>query len=142
MLFPAITVAGPLFTIDTSAEELTVVITVELSFDGFESALEVDAVAVLLTIVPFATVGAACTVGELRAAAVRKQRDRAGDVAVGVRRRHVAVRRRAGVLHEGDEVDAGGEVVVERGVARGVGAGIRQRDDVVERRAAGERRRG
>src|SRR5437870_4752147 len=62
MLFPAITVAGPLFTIDTSAEELTVVITVELSFDGFESALEVDAVAVLLTIVPFATVGAACTV--------------------------------------------------------------------------------
>src|SRR5881227_2785055 len=62
MVFPAVAVAGPLFTIDTSADALIVVITVELSFNGFESALEVDAVAVLLTTVPFATVGAACTV--------------------------------------------------------------------------------
>src|SRR2546423_6648662 len=62
MVFPAVAVAGPLFTIDTSADALIVVITVELSFAGFESALDVDAVAVLLTTVPFATVGAACTV--------------------------------------------------------------------------------
>src|SRR2546423_13227364 len=62
MMLPATAVAGPLFTIDTSAEELTVVITVELLLAGFESALDVDAVAVLLTIVPFVTVGAACTV--------------------------------------------------------------------------------
>ena len=62
MLLPATAVVGPLFTIDTSADALIVVITVELSFDGFESLLDVDAVAVLLTTVPFATVGAACTV--------------------------------------------------------------------------------
>src|SRR6266545_7391596 len=63
MSVPAFAVPGPLFAITTSARALTVVFTVpEVLFDGFESALDVDAVAVLLTTVPSGTVGAACTV--------------------------------------------------------------------------------
>jgi len=62
MLFPATAVAGALFTIDTSACALTVVIAVWLSLDAFGSLLDVDAVAVLLMIVPFAIVAAGCTV--------------------------------------------------------------------------------
>src|SRR3954447_3716309 len=62
MFVPATTVAGPLFTMERSAFALTVVITVELLFDGFESALDVVAVAVLLSAVPFGIVDCGCTV--------------------------------------------------------------------------------
>src|SRR5436305_4685413 len=62
MFVPATAVAGPLFTTETSALALTVVITVELLLFGFESALDVDDVAVLLSTVPFGIVGCGCTV--------------------------------------------------------------------------------
>src|SRR5438132_770245 len=62
MLFPAIVVAGPLLVIETSACAVTVVFAVALLLPGFVSALEVVAVAVLLRIVPFATLGSGCTV--------------------------------------------------------------------------------
>src|ERR1051326_4555743 len=61
MFVPATAVAGPLFTIETSAFALTVAITVELLF-GVVSALDVVAVAVLLSTVPLGIVGCGCTV--------------------------------------------------------------------------------
>jgi hypothetical protein len=62
MLLPAITVAGALFVIETSACEVIVVLAVALLFAGFVSALDVVAVAVLLMIVPFGIVPSGCTV--------------------------------------------------------------------------------
>src|SRR2546425_1031895 len=62
MLFPAVAVAGPLLLIETSACALMVVATAELLLFEFVSALELLAVAVLLTTVPFATLESACTV--------------------------------------------------------------------------------
>src|SRR5205809_3542853 len=62
MLFPAIAVAGPFFVIETSACAVTVVLAVELLFDEFVSALDVVAVAVLFSTVPFAMLGSGCTV--------------------------------------------------------------------------------
>ena len=58
MSFPAVAVAGPLFTIETSACALIDVFTVELLFDGFVSALDDEAVAVLLATVPFGVLDA------------------------------------------------------------------------------------
>ena len=60
-LVPASAVAGALLVIETSAWEEIVVLAVALSFDGFESTLEVVAVAELLTTVPFGTPAAART---------------------------------------------------------------------------------
>src|SRR5437879_5393459 len=62
MLPPAAAVAGPLFTIETSAWAVIVVDAVELLFDGFVSALDVDAVAVFMMTVPFGMVPSGCTV--------------------------------------------------------------------------------
>src|SRR5262245_52594314 len=62
MLLPAVAVAGALLAIDRSACALIVVDAVEVLLPVFVSALLVVAVAGLLTTVPLATDGAACTV--------------------------------------------------------------------------------
>src|SRR5437588_12529974 len=62
MLFPATAVAGPLLLIETSACALMVVFALELLFEELMSALDVVAVAVLLTTVPFTMLAEACTV--------------------------------------------------------------------------------
>src|SRR5262249_42540510 len=62
MLLPAVAVAGALLAIDRSACALIVVDAVEVLLLVFVSALLVVAVAVLLTTVPLASCGAACTV--------------------------------------------------------------------------------
>src|ERR1051325_4549047 len=62
MSLPAGTLAGPLLTMATSACALIVVFALELSLFAVVSALDVLAVAGLFAAVPFATLGAACTV--------------------------------------------------------------------------------
>src|ERR1041385_1016080 len=62
MFVPATAVAGPLFTIETSAFALTVVITVELLLFEFGSELDDVAVAVLVSTVPFGMVDCGRTV--------------------------------------------------------------------------------
>src|SRR5216110_1146037 len=61
MLFPATAVAGAILLIETSACVLMVVAAVELLLFEFVSALELVAVAVLLSTVPFAMLAIGCT---------------------------------------------------------------------------------
>src|SRR6266536_1193736 len=62
MLLPATIVDGLVLPTVTSACAATVVLAVEVLFAAFVSALDVLAVAVLLSTVPLAIVGSGCTV--------------------------------------------------------------------------------